>query len=150
MIRKSKVLLSQFHTWMGDFLILKYMNECLTNQSIGRILDCFCKSIRIHSIASIRRSMNPRHYKYGQFRSCMCFFGSIVSQGMACKLRKTKIKSLFDFETFIKWYGFTSNPIGWLLENTMSSAVIVWGVHIHKLTLNSDQIYHGYNTMISV
>ena len=41
---------------------LAYVEECLTNHSMGRILDCFCKglySYNIHSITSARLTPSP-------------------------------------------------------------------------------------------
>ena len=34
-----------FPVRFGDFLLLTYVNERLTNQSMGQISDCFCKGI---------------------------------------------------------------------------------------------------------
>ena len=32
----------------GNFVLLTYVNECLRNQSIGRISDFFCKGIQLY------------------------------------------------------------------------------------------------------
>ena len=42
---------------IGHFLLLTYGNECLTNLSIGQILDCFRKGI--HSYTESTQSHRP-------------------------------------------------------------------------------------------
>ena len=41
-----------FDVRIRDIFLLTYMNECLPNQSMAQILDCFCKGIR-HRIKTI-------------------------------------------------------------------------------------------------